>query len=233
VSPVAGRSAVAGRRAYRRAMHVPRLLLLLAPLLAVALAGCAVGDDGPVVTRTRHVAPFTRVDDRASVDMRLHAGGRRRVRVIAGKNVVDDVRTEVRDGTLEVSFDHSGWGGNDVVVEATVPELTAIDASGSGDIAADGVDAGALDVRSDGSSDIALEGAARRLRIELDGSGDADLSRLAAREARVTVGGSGDADVRAAARLDVAVHGSGDVRYRGDPRLTQHDDGSGDVSRAD
>ena len=41
----------------------------------------------------------------------------------------------------EVDFDHSGWGGNDVEVEATVPELTGIEVSGSGDLDADGIDA--------------------------------------------------------------------------------------------
>jgi hypothetical protein len=118
----------------------------------------------------------------------------------------------VRDGTLRLTFDHdSGFGGSDVVVEASVPKLTGIEACGSGDVDADGIDAGAFDVRSDGSADIALTGKAGRLALALDGSGDADATGLTARGARVAVGGSGDADVRAAERLDVAVDGSGDV----------------------
>lgn len=94
------------------------------------------------------------------------------------------------------------------------------------------VDADAFEVRSDGSADITLDGAAGRLAVDLDGSGDADLAGLAAREAHVAVGGSGNADVRADERLDVVLDGSGDVRYHGDPVLTQHDDGSGELSRA-
>jgi hypothetical protein len=155
---------------------------------------------------------------------------------LANRRAWDDTLRELTAGDAPFAlalFDLSGWGGNDVVVEASTPKLIGIDASGSGDIAADGVDAGALDVRSDGSADIVLEGAARRLELELDGSGDADLSRVTAREARVSVGGSGDADVRADGRLDVAVDGSGDVRYHGHPQLTQRVDGSGDVSRGD
>jgi hypothetical protein len=154
------------------------------------------------------------------------------VRVRAGEKVIGDVRTEVRDGTLRVTFDHDGFGGDDVVVEASVPELTAIEASGSGDIEAVGIDADAFELRSDGSADIALEGTAGRLTLLLDGSGDADLAGLAAGVARVAVSGSGDAEVRAGERLDVAVDGSGDVRYHGNPALTQHVDGSGDLSRA-
>jgi hypothetical protein len=200
---------------------------------ALALAGCSLGDDGPRTTQTRDVAGLTRIDNRDSVDVQLHVGAPQRVRIRAGEKVIDDVRTEVRDGTLHLTFDHDGFGGSDIVVEASVPKLTSVEASGSGDIDADGIDADAFQVRSDGSADITLEGTARRLALDLHGSGDADLAGLAAREARVAVRGSGDVDVRADERLEVNVDGSGDVRYRGDPALTQHVDGSGELSRAE
>jgi Putative auto-transporter adhesin, head GIN domain len=216
-------------------MSSPRQLLLpsLAAIAAVALAGCSIGDDGPRTSQTRDVATFTRIDNRDSVDVVLHVGEPQRVRVRAGEKVIDDVRTEVRDGTLQVTFDHDGFGGDDVIVEASAPSLAGVAASGSGDIDVDGIEADAFDLRSDGSADIALAGTAGRLAVNLDGSGDADLAELAARDARVFVGGSGDADVRAEQRLDVTVDGSGDVRYHGSPALTQHDDGSGELSRAD
>ena len=208
------------------------LLLIPAALAAFAVAGCDLGDDGPRTTQTRDVADFTRVENTASVDVRLRVGEPQRVRVRAGDKVIDDVSTVVRDGTLHVDFDHDGWGGDDVIVEASVPKLEGIEASGSGDIDADGIGADAFEVRSDGSSDIALRGTAGRLTVDLDGSGDADLGELEADEASVNVGGSGDADVRAAKRLDVNVDGSGDVRYHGDPELTKDMNGSGDLSRA-
>ena len=211
-----------------------RLLLLAAPaaVAAFALAGCSLADDGPRTTQTRHVAAFTRIDNRDSVDLRLHVGEPQRIKVRAGEKVIDDVRTEVHDGTLEVTFDHDGLLGSDVVVDASVPKLTGIDVSGSGDVDADGMDAGAFALRSDGSADIALRGSVRRLAVDVTGSGDADLSDLAARDARVAVEGSGDTEVRADRSLDVAVDGSGDVRYHGDPALTRHVDGSGKLRNA-
>jgi len=216
-------------------MPSPRRALLLFPaaVAALALAGCSVGDDGPQTTQTRDVGDFTRVDNNASVDLRLRVGEPQRVQVRAGEKVIDDVGLEVRDGTLHVTFDHNGFGGGDVVVEASVPKLTGIHLSGSGDVAADGIDADTFEVRSDGSADIALAGTTALLAVDLDGSGDADLAGLTAREARVAVNGSGDVDVRADTRLEVDVEGSGDVRYHGRPALTQHVDGSGDLTRAD
>jgi hypothetical protein len=206
------------------------LIAVPVSIAAVALAGCSIGDDGPRTTQTRNVSHFTRIDTRGSVDLDLHVGESQRVRVRAGEKVIDDVFTEVRDGTLEVTFDHDGFGGDDVVVEISVPKLTAIAASGSGDIDADGIDADAFALRSEGSADINLRGTVGRLVLDLDGSGDADVAQLAAREARVTASGSGDVDLRADQTLNVDVDGSGDVHYRGNPQLTQRVDGSGDLS---
>jgi len=208
------------------------VLLRLTAVAALALAGCSIGDDGPRTTQTRDVAAFTRLDNRDSVDVRLIAGQPLGLRVHAGGKVIDDVRTEVHDGTLEVAFDHDGLGSSDVVVEASAPELTGIEATGSGDVDAAGIDADAFEVSSDGSADIALEGRVGRLAVDLSGSGDADLDELAATDAGVAVSGSGDAEVRASERLEVDIEGSGDVRYFGDPAaVTQHVDGSGDLSR--
>ena len=211
-------------------MPSSRLPLLILPALAVA--GCSVGDDGPRTSQTRDVEPFTRIDNGSSVDVRMRVGETLNVRVLAGEKVIDDGRTEVRGGTLEVSFDHSGWGGDNVVVEATVPELTGVVVDGSGDVEASGIDGGELDVVSDGSGEVMLEGTVERLALDVDGSGDADLAGLDAREAHVFVSGSGEADVSAVERLAVEVDGSGDVRYHGDPDVTQQIDGSGELSRA-
>jgi Putative auto-transporter adhesin, head GIN domain len=208
-------------------------LLLPAAIATVALTGCAIADDGARVSQTRHVAEFTRIDNPGSVDVRLHVGERQHVRVRAGEKVIDDVHTEVHDGTLRVDYDHHGFGGNDVVIEASVPKLDGITASGSGDIDVDGIRADAFEVRSDGSADIALTGTTDRLKVDLDGSGDANVAGLTAHDARVSVGGSGNASVRADERLDVKLDGSGDVRYSGNPQLTKNLDGSGDLKRAD
>ncbi len=209
------------------------MLRFIVPALAIfAVAGCDIADDGPTTTQTRDVRAFTRLDNDTSVDVRLRVGDEQRVTVRAGEKVIDDVGTEVRDGTLVVTFDHDGIGGGDVDVEATVPKLEGVEITGSGDVEADGIRAKALAVRSDGSGDVELAGLADHLALDMDGSGDADLGDLAARSAQVQVGGSGDADVRAAEKLDVAIDGSGDVRYHGDPAVDRRVDGSGDLNHA-
>src|SRR5690348_11167638 len=164
-----------------------RSALLLPVAATVLLTGCSLADDGPRVTQTRDVDTFTRIDNDSSADVRLHVGEPLRVRVRAGDKVIDDVHTDVRDGVLRVRFDHSGFGGGNVVVDASVPSLDGIALSGSGDIEADG--------------------RTNHLTLDLDGSGDADVAGLVAQSARVSVSGSGDASVRADDRLDIRLDG--------------------------
>jgi hypothetical protein len=204
---------------------------LLVPGAALAVTGCDFGDDGPQTTQTRSVGGFTRVENHDSAAVRLQVGETQRITVRAGEKVIDDVDTEVRGDTLHVTFDPDG--NHDAVVNVSVPSLSGVVASGSGEIEAVGIDADAFEVRSDGSAGIELRGTADRLDVKLDGSGEAELSGLPAREAHVIVNGSGGVEVRAAERLDADVDGSGSVRYYGDPQLTQRESGSGEISRAD
>ena len=214
-------------------MPSPRLLLpLSAVVLAVGAAGCIGIDAGPTTTDARDVATFTRVraDDR--VDVTLRTGERRRVVVRTGEKVIDDVRTQVRGGVLHVSYDGPGIRDGRILVEATAPEIDAVEVVGSGDMLLDGIDADALDVRVTGAGDVSANGRVDRLTLDVSGAGDAELGELATGSARVEVSGSGDADVRAARELDAEVRGAGDVLYRGDPVVRQDVSGAGDLEHA-
>ena len=171
-------------------MSPPRRVLLLAAAVAtaaVAVSGCSIGDDGPRTSQTRDVPAFTRIDNADSVDVRVHVGEPQRVRVRAGEKVIDDLRTSVRDGTLHISFDHHGLGDPDPVVEASVPRLSGIDASGSGDVSA------------------------RVAKVSVGGSGDADVR--AGDRLDVSVDGSGDVEYHGDPSLTKHLDGSGDLSH--------------------
>ena len=211
-------------------MASPRIALLIPAVAAAALlSGCIGIDAGPTTTDYRDVAAFTRIKAEDQVDVRLRGGEARRLDVRAGEKVIDDVRTEVRDGTLYVSYDGPSIRNGRLLVEVATPTLEAIGITGSADVLADGLDGGALDVRVSGAGDVTAHGRVDRLTLDVSGSGDADLADVVAREARVDLSAAGDADVSAAARLDADVSGAGDLAYRGDPAVSQRVTGSGDV----
>ncbi len=214
-------------------MSSPRIALILPVAAAtLALTGCIGIDAGPTTTQSRDVPAFTRVKAEDQVDVDLRVGEPRRLRVRAGEKVIDDVRTEVRDGTLFVSYDGPGIRNGRLLIEVAAPSIDAIAITGASDVRVDGLAAEALDIRVSGAGDIAAAGRVGRLALDISGAGDADLAELAAGEARVELSGAGDADVRAADRLDAEVSGAGDLAYRGDPRVRRTVSGSGEIEHA-
>ena len=213
-------------------MLLPRSLLLLpAVAAAFALGACDIGDTGPQTSQDRSVGAFSRVESHGDIDVRLRVGEPRSVRVRAGEQVIDDVRTEVHDGTLRISFERDGFQLGRRVVEVGVPALDAIQADGASDIAAGGLAGRALSIRTNGAADVTANGRVERLDAEVNGAGDLNLAALEARDVRVRMSGAGDAEVRAATRLDADVSGAGDLRYHGDPAVRRHVSGSADLAR--
>jgi hypothetical protein len=215
-------------------MLLPRSLFLLpAAVAALALGACSADvDSGPQTSQDRTVGSFTRVETHGAIDVRLRAGEPRSLRVRAGRDAIDDIRTEVRDGTLRIGIDGGSHRGR-MVVDVGVPAVDAIEADGAGDIAAGGLHGQMLAVRTDGASDVTANGDVERLVLDVSGAGDLHLGALEARDVRVRMSGSGDAEIRAATRLDADVSGASDLHYHGDPTVSRHVSGAADISRAD
>lgn len=211
-------------------MSSPRSLLIL-PIAAatLALTGCIGIDAGPTTTQARDVDAFTRLKAEDEVDVNLRVGESRRLRVRAGEKVIDDVRTEVRGGTLYVGYDGPSIREGRLLVEVSAPAVEALDITGAADVRVEGLDADAFDIRVSGAGDVEAAGRVRSLALEISGAGDADLAQLAANDARVELSGSGDAEVRASGLLDADVRGAGDLAYRGAPRLREHVTGQGEI----
>lgn len=101
-----------------------------------------------------------------------------------------------------------------------------ISGSGNMDLAMEGDD---YEATITGSGNIKLEGLADELDFKITGSGDISAFDLAALRARVEITGSGNAEVSVQDELDVKISGSGDVRYKGTPSIDVSISGSGRV----
>ena len=200
-------------------------------VVALAAAGCG---SGPEVVQERRAGDFTRVQAEGSIDVAVRVGPAATVTVRAGEKVIDDVETEVDDGTLIVSTRDRGIvigpdGFDGARVDVTVPRLASVAGRGSGDLRLSGLDGGRMRIDLQGSGDVEAGGRVAALDVDLQGSGDADLVELVARRVRVSLQGSGDVRVNARESLDATTQGSGDLSYRGTPRLRSSTTGSGDV----
>ncbi len=189
-----------------------------------------VRGSGVLTTQTRSLPSFRAIDLAGGSTITVHVGARQTVVVHADDNLLDRVRTEVRNGVLVVSERGRFATERPVAVEVTVPSLEGARLLGSGAISVDGVHAPRFTARVLGSGMLSIAGTVGKLDASLAGSGAMELGDLTARFVTATVPGSGRLDVHATDTLDASIAGSGSIVYGGHPTtLEQLVSGSGSI----
>jgi hypothetical protein len=182
-------------------------------LLTAVVAACTTGS-GNLVTETREVGEFDRIEVSSgiAVELFIEAGSPVQVTTHFDDNLQDNIRTEVVDGTLIIEADGSFTvTGSGRMVEVEVPSLTALAASGGASVK--GV------------------GAVDQLAVQADGGSLVDLSELVVQGMTVDVSAGADLDVTTESSIEGEVSGGASLTVNGDPATRNLDvSGGGSVS---
>ncbi|MCF7797348.1 MAG: DUF2807 domain-containing protein [Lentisphaeria bacterium] len=223
-------------------------------LFACAGLGDTQVGSGDVKSEVRDLTEFSRISVTGSMDVFLTPGSDQLVRVEADDNLLPYIRTEVEGETLHIGTRPSFniRPRSPVKIYITLPHLTGIAVSGSGDVESNGefdsdkmdlrvsgsgqitlpVEAKTIDTHLSGSGKITLRGNAGELNCNISGSGDLDARRLTAGVVTSNISGSGSSMVNAKRYLQASVSGSGHVWYYGDPDdMETRVSGSGSVKK--
>ncbi len=225
-------------------MRIKAILFLPAILLILATSASAdniwkmlrgedcIDGSGDIVTQTRDLGEFTRIESSGSFDIYVYVGQKQEVKVTFDDNLIDIVETKVHGKTLDIFCDESFRSRRDCRIEIHIPELKAVKISGSGDVEIYELNGDVFEYQVSGSGDMRAEGKIGELEIKVSGSGDVDTRDLEAQDAYVRVSGSGDVKVFASESLTGRVSGSGDIQYYGDPQhVSRHVSGSGSIRK--
>ncbi len=216
----------------------------LLSVLLLSMAGTANADfwnwgkgkrikgSGTLATESRDLKDFNGIHTSGSTDIDITIGESFSVEVEADDNLLELLETEVRHGTLYVSF-AEGYSINsrhNSRLTITMPSLEELDIRGSSDVRAEGLDGEELILSIAGSGDVTLVGEMKIFEVDIRGSGDVDARKLLTKEAHVSIKGSGDVDVAVEDYINARISGSGDITYYGDPRVKKRVHGSGDIN---
>lgn len=210
---------------------------------------------GPVVSETRVVEAFNKIEAEFPGDIVLVQGPVREVKAEAQEDIIGDLYTTVSNGTLKIKI-RNGLrlsNGSSLKVFVTIPEIAELSLKGSGNINAEkGIvsdnlalllkgsgsfnisDIECIDLYSEitGSGNIKIDGGhTDLLRLRLTGSGDFKGEKFNSKDAEVSLTGSGSANIRVSDTLKATLTGSGSINYYGDPVVTQNVTGSGSVKK--
>jgi hypothetical protein len=201
---------------------------------ALLLTACSEpADNGPTRTETRSVGDFHSVRIGGAANATIQVGPASSLAVTAGEHTLENLTTEVRNGTLVVEQKNRWfWNGDDVSLAITVPVLRELTVSGAGNVDVQDARGESLQLSVHGAGDLTAAGEINSLSVNINGAGNADLSALRARSAKAVVNGAGNITVNATDELDAVVNGVGKVRYVGSPpKLDTQINGVGDVSQ--
>lgn len=207
-------------------------------------------------TEQRAVSPFNKVDLRGIGRLIVSRDQEQSVTVTGAENVLPRLRTEVRDGVLNISL--RWWPGilfhlaelRTIEVQIAVKELSGLKVSGAGFVESrEKIEVQELDLRLTGAGEIRLELQGQRIEtrlagagrivlwgqvdeqnIRLSGAGSIQAENLVAGVVQVRSTGAGECRVHATESLDVRLSGAGTIRYRGNPRLQSRISGVGTLS---
>lgn len=220
------------------------ILTIGSTLSALAANG---GDD----TQTRNVSGFNAIDVSTGIDLYLTMGSSEEVKIVADEEIIDDIKTEVRNGTLHIYMKRNNWfnwGGNKTrKAYVTVKELEELHASSGSDVQSQNLLEGeSLDISASSGSDIELEvryknlsldtssgsdaelkGKTKNLKLSASSGSDIDASDLEAVNCKASASSGSDVSLTVTDELEADASSGADITYYGSPKMKNIDESSG------
>jgi hypothetical protein len=217
----------------------------------------SVPGSGNVATETRAVQDFLTISIEYPAEIVVQQGKSESVKVEADDNLLPQLTTEVRGGTLFIENNERDWSkrvnpAKQVKITITVKDLHEIDfssagkllvkglktddlkivLSGAGDVTLSGINVRQFESVLSGAGNIQAEGVADDIRLTISGFGSFEAPDLASLTADVHITGAGNTVVRVKNELTATVSGAGSVDYYGSPHVVKNISGAGSVNHA-
>jgi hypothetical protein len=234
--------------------------LFVIPLILILFVSSACGfsvnlnveqGSGVIVKETRDVNGFDRVSLSGIGDVTLVQADNEALEIEAEDNVISNITTEVRDGTLYIGFGQKSViptkpirfyltmrdihgletkGISNIKSDEVQTDKLEIGISGTGNIDIERLVAESLTVNVSGAGNFTCGGQVDQQEINLSGAGNYNGEDLQSKETKVTITGLGKVTVWTTENLDVTISGGGEVDYYGSPQISQQISGLGELT---
>ena len=216
--------------------------------------GPSEAGSGNVKSQTRPVGDFHALEVNYPAQIMITQGSAASVKVEAEDNVLPGLTTQVKSGTLNISYKpEDGKYVNPtklVKITIVVKNLDSLQFSSAGELTVNGLKTDALDFSLNGAGKVTInEITTKDLQLDLSGAGSLDANGTAdnldlnisgfgsfngadlhGKTASVDISGAGSATVWVDKNLDATVSGAGSVDYYGSPAVTKNVNGVGSVN---
>ncbi len=157
--------------------------LLTFTLIAIISLNLMAANGNSDKTEIRQTGSFNSIKVSTGIDLYITMGTTEEVKIVAKDDIIDDLITEVKDGTLRIYMKQSNnwfnWniGNQTSKAYVTVKELVSIDASSGSDVKSENTLKGEdLKVKASSGSDVAIDIFYKNVWVDTSSGSDAKLS---------------------------------------------------------
>ncbi len=207
---------------------------------------------GNVIREDRLVSGFDKLSLSGIGDVTLTQGNEDALAIEAEDNVLSNIKTEVRDGTLFISYEKKSvvptkpikfyltmrniselqtLGVSNIHSDSIQADRLNVGISGTGNVNINNLTANRAAINVSGAGNFKADGQVNDIKVTLSGAGNYEGKDLRSMNADVTITGLGRVVVWATDNLDIIISGGGGVEYYGNPQVSKNITGIGTVSQ--
>jgi len=235
--------------------------ILITLLISIFFVSCHLdmnlGDgkrgNGNVITEGRNISEsFTAVKASEGLDVYVTQGNNADITVEADENIIDLIRTDIKDGVLRIHTEKRIGRAKAKKVHVTLPNITELDASSGADLESNGVitsdrlildsssgadikvnvKAGELECDASSGADIRVAGTADMLIADASSGSDIKARDLEVKKCIAEASSGADITVNVSEQINAKATSGGDVKYIGNPTVVKKNSSfSGDVTK--
>lgn len=172
---------------------------------------------GVAGSEVREASGFKGVDVGGVFQAEITAGKEFSVEVEADDNLLQYIKTEVRDGVLHIETTERLNSHTPMRLRISAPDIESIDVSGASHVSLSGVKNSSLDIDTSGASKVKIEGETAAVTIGVSGASSIDAESLKAQTATVEASGASKVNVFVTERLKSDASGASKIAYSGNP----------------
>lgn len=174
---------------------------------------------------------FTEIRIEGSMDVNIKQGDSVKIVAKDFANLLPYLETRIVGNTLVIDYRDHTWISNSAgEVTVTMPKLSNVELTGSGNIGTIGAFRfDDLSLLISGSGNFSFAGSAKNMNAKISGSGNIRAFDMPCEVATVKITGSGDMQLNVTRQLNATITGSGDIIYKGNPSVNSSVTGSGRV----
>lgn len=207
------------------------VVVLVASACTWGSPGGMVVGSGEVTSETRTVSGFTEVEAGGGIQLELTTGPQRVV-VKAQPNILEVTTTEVSGSRLKVETTSGFVSTDGVVVQISIPSLTAVALSGGASVSGAVGTVEDLALELSGGARATLTGKVTDLDLDASGGAIVELDTLSTTNAQVDLSGGVVATLNVAGRLAGSASGGVVITLSTQPSSTDLETSGGAVVRS-